>query len=86
MRTNDESDGAGGTGHMQELEEDLFPHNSLSPIPHQQYYAFELKYNIHWDFKMGRAVGFYKDPLTPSNKSTSDSLVLKVTHGRKVRW
>ena len=32
---------------------------------------------------MGRGTRSYKDPLTLSNKSTSDSSGLKVTHGRK---
>lgn len=33
MRISDESHGAGGADQKQDLEEDLFPHNSLSPIP-----------------------------------------------------
>lgn len=36
---------------------------------HQQDCVFELKYNTVWNFKMGRPVASYKDPLTLANKS-----------------
>lgn len=71
MRASDESCGAAGTDYKQDLEEDLFPHNSLSPILHQQFYAFELKYNIHCNFKI-----YTKHPHFQGQKIRTGIIVL----------
>lgn len=67
----------------QALEEAPFPCNVPSPIPHFSYCGFPLKYSMCWRFTVGGGTGSYKDPLTLSDKPTSDSSGLKVTHGRK---